>query len=276
MIAWKDKRVLLTGGSRGIGPVIAREMARRGAHVALAARSAAQLEETAAALRAFGTEVLVAPVDLTDAAQRAGLVEKVIRAFGRVDVLVNNAGLEIEGAYVDLQWEAIRETIEVNLAAPLHVTRLVLPDMVRRNEGHVVNIASIGATSGAPYDATYCATKAGLAEWVRALRLELADTGVHFSTIFPGYVTDAGMFARFGLKPPPMIGSCTPEQVARAVVRAVERREQEVIVNSLPLRPALALVELFPGWRDAMMRRLGIVAFQRRKAEVGRAKAERA
>src|SRR5690606_4221607 len=125
MIAWKDKRVLLTGGSRGIGPVIAREMARRGAHVALAARSAAQLEETAAAPRAFGTEVLVAPGDLTDAAQRAGLVERGMRAFGRVDVLVNNAGLEIEGAYVDLQWEAIRETIEVNLAAPLHVTRLV-------------------------------------------------------------------------------------------------------------------------------------------------------
>lgn len=262
----KDKRVLLTGGSRGIGPFIARELARRGAHVALAARSAAQLEETAATLRPFGVAVAVLPVDLTDEGQRRELVAAALRVFGHVDVLVNNAGLEVEGPYVEQEWASVRQMVELNLVAPMHVTQLVLPHMLGRGSGHVVNLASTGAKSGAPYDATYCGTKAGLSEWTRALRLELHGTGVYFSTIYPGYVTGEGMFARFGLAPPRVVGSCTPDEVARAVARAVERREREVIVNSMPLRPALALAELFPEWRDGLMRRLGIVAFQRRKA----------
>jgi short-subunit dehydrogenase len=263
----KDKRVLLTGGSRGLGPVIAGALARRGAHLALAARSEAALQEVAATLRPSGVEVHVLPTDLADAGQREALVAATLKAFGRIDVLVHNAGLEFEGAYADVPWHDLRQLLEVNLVAPLHVTHLVLPAMLRRNAGHIVNIASTGAKSGAPYDATYCGGKAGLAEWARALRLEVEGTGVHVSTLYPGYVTDVGMFARYGLRAPRTIGSCTPDQVARAVVRAIERDEREVIVNSMPIRPALALAELFPDLGHWLMHRLGLVAFQRKKAE---------
>lgn len=138
--------------------------------------------------------------------------------------------------------------------------------MLEIRSGHIVNISSIGGKSGAPYDATYCGTKAGLAEWTRGLRIELEGTGVDFSTIFPGFVTEVGMFARFNMKTPWVTGSCSPEQVAAAVVKAILHKKREMIVNSQPLRPLFALSELFPGLGDWLMHRFGAVAFQRRKA----------
>jgi len=153
----------------------------------------------------------------------------------------------------------------VNLIAPFALTRLVLPKMLERNAGHIVNIASIAAKSGAPYAATYSGTKAGLAEWTRALRLELANTGVHFSTIFPGYVREVGMFAKFGIQSPWSVGSCAPSQVAKAVVQAIEKGRVETIVNSRPLRYSFMINELSPKIGDWLMRISGVVDFQRRK-----------
>jgi short-subunit dehydrogenase len=156
----KGMVVLLTGGSRGIGPIIAEALAERGANIALAARSESGLQDVAERLSELGTEVVVMPVDLRESAQRERLVIDVQRKFGKIDVLVNNAGLETEGVYVELPWTSIRETVEVNLIAPMDLTRLVLLKMLERNAGHIVNIASIAAKSGAPYAATYSGTKA--------------------------------------------------------------------------------------------------------------------
>jgi len=261
----KGMMVLLTGASRGIGPIIAEALAKRGANLALAARSRDPLQDVAARLGELGSQTLVLPVDLGQPLQRERLIAEVLEKFGAVDVLVNNAGLETEGAYAELSWEAIRETIEVNLVAPMALTRLVLPAMIRRKAGHIVNIASIAAKSGAPYAAAYSGTKAGLAEWARALRLELAGTGVRFSTIFPGYIREAGMFARFGMKAPWIVGSCSPVQVAKAVVEAIEKGRAERIINSPPLRYSFVLNELSPALGDWLMRLSGVVDFQRRK-----------
>ena len=210
-------------------------------------------------------KVLTVAVDLAQPAERERLVSAVLSRFGTIDILVNNAGLETEGAFLNLSWDAIRENIEVNLVASLALTHLVLPRMLARGSGHVVNIASIAAKCGGPFAATYSATKAGLAEWAQGLSLELAETGVRFSTIFPGYVTEVGMFARFGLKPPLSIGSCAPAQVARAVVGAIEHDRLEVIINSTPLRPFCALKALSPSLGDWLLHKLGVVRFQRRK-----------
>lgn len=208
MESLKEKIILITGASRGIGPVIAEALVKRGANVALAARSAEGLQEVAQRIALNGKEITTISVDLRESSHRERLVREVLKKLGRIDVLVNNAGLETEGAYVELPWTAIQETIEVNLIAPMTLTYLVLPEMLKRKAGHIVNIASIAAKSGAPYAATYSGTKVGLAEWTRALRLELYGSGVQLSTIFPGYVRDVGMFARFGVKPPGMVGSC--------------------------------------------------------------------
>ena len=257
--------VLLTGASRGIGPIIAGALTKRGAKVVLAARSRSGLQNVATRLSEEGAEILIVPVDLGQLSQREDLIHTVLEKFGTIDVLVNNAGLETEGAYTELAWPAIRETIEVNLIAPMALTHLVLPEMLRKKSGHVVNIASIAAKSGAPFAATYSGTKAGLAEWTRALRLELAGTGVQFSTIFPGYVREVGMFAKFGVKSPWIVGSCAPIEVAKAVVHAIEKGRAEKIINSRPLRYAFALNELSPTMGDWLMRFSGAVDFQRRK-----------
>ncbi|MGD0918679.1 MAG: SDR family NAD(P)-dependent oxidoreductase [Thermodesulfobacteriota bacterium] len=265
MASLNGKHVLLTGGSRGVGPVIAKALAERGAHIALAAHSEEGLRSVINSLSKYKVQTLAVPVDLAQATHQNKLISTVLEKFGTIDILVNNAGLETEGAYTGLPWAAIRETIEVNLVAPMALTHLVLSHMLNQKSGPIVNIASTGAKSGAPYAATYCGTKAGLAEWTRGLRLELAGTGVHFSTIFPGYVTDVGMFARFNMTPPWMVGSCTPSQVAEAVIRAIERERLEVIVNSRPARLVFMLSELSSSLGDWMMRKLGAVDFQRRK-----------
>ena len=257
--------MLLTGGSRGIGPIIAEALAKRGAYIALAARSKSGLDGAAMRLSATGIKTLIMPIDLRQPSQREKLVADVLSEFGKIDILVNNAGLETEGAYAELSWPAIQETIEVNLIAPMALTHLVLPAMLERKSGHIVNIASIAAKSGAPYAATYSGTKAGLAEWARGLRLELADTGVHFSTIFPGYVREVGMFAKFGMNSPWVVGSCAPSQVAEAVVHAIEKGRIEKIINSRPLRYSYMLNELSPTIGDWLMRISGVVDFQRRK-----------
>lgn len=265
MYSLHGRVVLLTGGSRGIGPVVAEALARRGSAIALAARSKSGLYEVAARLKGFGSETLVVPADLREQSHREGLVSTVLKQFGKIDILINNAGLETEGVYTELPWSSIEETIEVNLVAPMALTHLVLPGMLERKAGNIVNIASIAAKSGAPYAATYSGTKAGLAEWTRALRLELADTGVHFSTIFPGYVREVGMFAKFGMRSPWIVGSCAPTQVARAVVAALEKDKIESIINSRPLRYSFMLNEFSPSLGDWLMRVFGVTAFQRRK-----------
>jgi short-subunit dehydrogenase len=265
MIQLDGMVVLLTGGSRGIGPIIAEALAKRGASIALAARSEIGLHEVASQLSDLGIKVLVIPIDLRQSTQREKLVADVLREFGKIDVLINNAGLETEGAYTELSWPTILENIEVNLIAPMALTHLVLPEMLVRKSGHIVNIASIAAKSGAPYAAAYSGTKAGLSEWTRALRLELAGTGIHFSTIFPGYVREIGMFSRFGIKSPWIVGSCSPAQVAKAVVNAIQNKSVEKIVNSRPLRYTFILNELSPMLGDWIIRISGVVDFQRRK-----------
>lgn len=265
MYELKGKKVLITGGSRGIGPVIAESLLLKGASVALAARSESALQIVAERLSSTGEKVITVPVDLNIQSQREMLIDSVIKEFGEIDILINNAGLETEGAYAELSWQAISETVEVNLLAPMALTRLVLPLMLAKNTGHIVNIASIAAKSGAPYAAVYSGTKAGLAEWTRGLRLELKGSGIRFSTIFPGYVREVGMFARFGRKSPFIIGSCSPGQVAKAVLNAIRKGKIEKIVNSMPLRYSFAINEVSPEFGDWLMRVSGAVDFQRKK-----------
>lgn len=259
------KYILLTGGSRGIGPVIAEALAARGAHLALAARSEEGLAKVAISLRKYEVDTMIVPVDLSKTTQQQALVETVMNKFGRIDILINNAGLETEGAYLDLAWDEIQNTVEVNLLAPMALTYHVLPHMLERKEGHIVNIASVAAKIGAPYAATYSGTKAGLAEWTRGLRLELEGSGVHFSTILPGYINDVGMFARFNLKSPSLLGSTSPDKVARAVVKAIEKEKLEIFVNSSPARLLSVGCEISPALGDWLKKVLGVIEFQRKK-----------
>lgn len=256
---------LVTGGSRGLGPYIARALAREGMDVVLTARDAAGLEQVAASVRALGGRATAVPAELASAADRERLAHEAEAALGPIDVLINNAGVEAEGPFTALDAATIARTVEVNVTAPIHLARLLLPGMLARRKGHLVHLASLAGKKGAPYDAVYSGTKAALVEWSSGLRPELRGTGVGSSVICPGYVTGEGMFARFGMRPPALLGSCTPEQVAQAVVRAIRKDEPEIIVNSRPVRPLLSLYQLFPSLGERLLGWLGVTEFQRRK-----------
>lgn len=263
----RNANALVTGASRGLGPYICRALASEGVNIVAAARTTDLLEKVAASLRQHGVRSVAVTSDLTVAAERVSLVERSERALGAIDILINNAGIESEGAFLGIDDGTIEETVEVNLTAPMHLARMLLPQMIERGHGHIVNLSSVGGKRGAPYDAVYCGTKAALIQWSNALRLELKGTGVTVSVICPGYVTEVGMFAKFGIDPPLILGSCTPHQVARGLIRVISRNRPELIINSRPVRPLLGLGEMFPRLADWMMGALGITEFQRRKVE---------
>jgi short-subunit dehydrogenase len=261
------KNALLTGGSRGLGPYIGRALAGEGANVALTARSEADLQTVAGELAPMGVKAKAIPADVTDAASRAKLLDQVRAEFGGIDILVNNAGIERVSLYTRLSPEFIETMIQTNLAAPLLLTRLLLPEMIRRGSGHIVTISSMGGKKGSPYSATYAATKAGLIEWTRGLREELRETGVSASVVCPGFVVGAGMFAIYGKRAPRIVGETTPEKVADAVIRSIRKDVGETIVNPGPTRPMMVLDAIHPGIGAWILRTFGVYDFYRRQSE---------
>ncbi len=263
------KNALVTGASRGLGPYLSRALSAEGVNVVLSATKLESIQPLADSLQRQGVKATSFTADFTVSTDVMRLAERAEEAFEGIDILINNAGIESEGSFMEQDQDTITRTVRVNCTAPMRLARLLLPGMIERGEGHVVNMSSIAGKRGTPYDAIYSGTKAALIEWSNALRLELAETGVFVSTICPGYVTGVGMFARFGMKPPFLIGSCTPEQVSAATLRAIKRNHPEVIVNSRPLRPLLAIGQLFPRVADRMLKATGVIAFQKHKVGAG-------
>jgi len=261
------RNALLTGGSRGLGPYIGRALAGEGVNVALTARSEADLQTVAGELAAMGVKAKAIPADVTDAASRTKLLDQVRAELGGIDILINNAGIERLSLYTRLSPEFIETMIQTNLAAPLLLTRLLLPEMMRQGSGHIVTISSMGGKKGSPYSATYAATKAGLIEWTRGLREELRETGVSASVICPGFVAGAGMFAVYGKRAPRIVGETTPEKVADAVIRSIRKDVGETIVNPGPVRPMMVLDAIHPGMGAWILRTFGVYDFYRRQSE---------
>lgn len=262
----KGKVALLTGGSRGLGPYIARALAKEGVYLALSARSQEELDAAAEEVRKMGVEAIAVPADVTDASSRDELLETVKKTFGRVDILINNAGIEHISRYTRLSPETIETMIQTNLVAPMLLTRRLLPDIIEQGSGHVVNMSSLGGKKGSPYSATYSATKAGLIEWTRGLREELRETGVSASVICPGFVSEAGMFAVQNKKAPGIVGETTPEKVAEAVIRAIKKDVGEIIVNPGPIKPMMILDAIHPGIGAWILRTFGVYEFFRGQA----------
>jgi short-subunit dehydrogenase len=271
--------VLLTGASRGLGVTIACALARRGADLGLAARGAAELEAVAARVAGFGRRVEVVPTDVADPVALERLVERARAALGGVDVLVNNAGIEQVGFYEDLPVAEIDRYLAVNLRAPMVLTRRLLPDMLARNRGHIVDVASLAGLGPVAYGEPYGATKAGLIGFSRSLRGTLKDrrSAVSCSVVCPGFVRDAGMYAEhtrdYGVAAPMTMGTCTPAEVADAVVRAVEQDLPEVIVNGRPIRPILTVGTASPRLAEWLAKRLDAAKVFRKIAERRRAQA---
>ncbi len=222
--------LLVTGASSGIGLAVAREAVTRGARVALVARTRATLEKVAADL---GEQRAAAfPLDVTDRAGLAELPGRVVSRFGRLDVVVNNAGVNHRGAVEERSAEELAAILETNLVAPVLLTRAALEHLPRG--GVVVNVASLAGKIPVPHEATYSASKAGLRAFSRALGLEVAERGVRVCSVNPGPV-DTGFFGDVASVPDLVFSQpmSSAEQVAAAVLRAVESEAREIDVPAV-------------------------------------------
>lgn len=218
-----DAVVLLTGAAGGIGAATTRALLDRGARVIGVDRDADGLAKLA------GPGFTGRTADLRDRGGFADLVADVLGIHGRIDVLVNNAGLTVHGRFAGMDADAVDSVLDVNLLAPIHLTRCVLPHLARG--GHIVNVSSMAGLRAFPTQSTYSASKFGLKGFGDALRIELAEEGIGVSTVLPGAIatrflanaqsaepdttgTLSGLMLRFGT---------SPDRVARAIVRGIER-----------------------------------------------------
>jgi uncharacterized protein len=240
--------VLLTGATGGIGQAIARALRAGGAALTLTGRRTDLLEPLAAAL---GARALAA--DLGDRVE----LERLLADAGDVDILLANAAIPAAGRLESFTLEEVDRTLDVNLRAPVAMARALLPAMLERRRGHLVFISSISGKTAVPGNPLYHATKYGLRGFAAALRTDLHGSGVGVSCIFPGFIRDAGIFAESGVKLPPGVGTRSPEDVAGAVVRAIERNRGEVDVASLTQRGGVLISGLAPDLAAGVVRRLG-------------------
>ncbi|HYV17217.1 MAG TPA: SDR family NAD(P)-dependent oxidoreductase [Conexibacter sp.] len=239
---------LLTGASGGIGHAIARALAKRGAKLVLTGRRADLLEPLAAEV---GGRALA--LDLADRASVYRLAEEA----GDVEILIANAALPASGTLDDYAVEQIDRALDVNLRAPVMLAKLISEQMVARGHGHLVFISSLAGKAATPGGSLYSATKFGMRGFALGLREDLRPHGVGVSTIYPGFIRDAGMFAKTGVELPRGVGTRTPEDVAKVVVKAIERNRSEGNVAPLGVRLGAAFAGLAPELSASLARRMG-------------------
>jgi short-subunit dehydrogenase len=256
-----NKVAIVTGASSGIGRATALALAGEGAHVALAARSASALHEVAQAIRALGQEALAVPTDVIRPDQVERLVTETLAHWKRVDILVANAGAYVRCPIPDLTVAEVERSMAVNFYGALYAILAVLPHMLSQKSGHLVLVSSMDAKKGIPLDAPYVAAKFALAGFGEVLRQELHGSGVHVTTVFPGRV-DTPMIAT--LQVPWISAKIPPETVARAIVRAIHRRQPEVIVP-FQARALVYLNTLSPRLGDWIARLFHLEGWEERK-----------
>lgn len=244
----RNRTVLLTGATGGIGQAIARACAARGASLVLTGRRTDVLEDLA---RELGAQNVA--VDLSDRAQVAGLLE----AHGDADVLIANAGLPATGLITELTADQIDRMLDVNLRAPIMLAQHMVPGMLDRGRGHVVFMSSLSGKVPSAHSSIYNATKFGMRGFAGALREELHGRPVGVSTVFPGFIRDAGMFADANMDLPRGVGTRSPDEVAAATVRAIERDVREVDVAPLSMRAGALVAGVIPEIASRFQRRMG-------------------
>lgn len=242
------KTVLLTGATGGIGHAIARRLTAGGARLILTGRRADVLEPLA---RELGAQSLV--VDLAD----RDAVDRLAAECAEVDVLVANAALPASGPVLSFSPEELDRALDVNLRAPIVLSRVLGERMTARGAGHVVLISSLSGKAATQGSGIYSATKFGLRGFGAGLREDLRSDGVGVSVVFPGFISDAGMFADSGVELPRGVGTSTPEEVAEAVADAIASNRGEVDVAPLPMRLGAKFAGLAPRLSAAVSRRAG-------------------
>jgi short-subunit dehydrogenase len=244
----RGSSVLLTGATGGIGHAIARHLHRAGAALLLTGRRTDVLEPLAAETGARSTAV--------DLSQRSE-VDRLLEEAGAVDVLVANAALPASGDILDFRLDQIDRALDVNLRAPMILSRVLGERMAERGRGHIVLISSLSGKSSQPGSSVYSATKFGLRGFGQGLRGDLGPRGIGVSVVFPGFIRDAGMFHETGTKLPIGVGTSSPDEVAAAVVRAIEQNRGEIDVAPIGMRAGATIAGIAPTLSAKVAKRLG-------------------
>jgi NAD(P)-dependent dehydrogenase (short-subunit alcohol dehydrogenase family) len=252
---WFDyagKTALITGGSRGLGLVLARQLVDRGVRVAICARTQADLDAAAAELRDRGGDVLAIPCDVRDREQVAALVRRTLESFGQIDLLFNVAGVIETGPLDSMSLADFHNSMDTHCWGALHTVLAVLPHMRENGWGRIVNIASIGGKRAAPHLAPYCTSKFALVGLSNALRTELAKDGILVTTICPGLMRTGSPrnarfkgqhraeYAWFSIGDSLPIVSMSAERAAAQILRACQFGDVEVVIANYSNLPMFA------------------------------------
>jgi short-subunit dehydrogenase len=219
---WKDKVVFITGASSGIGEALAIELAKRGACLGLLARREDVLKAIAAKVESVGGKSLTLPADVTDANAVKGAAEQLKNYFGRVDVLIANAGI---GGITDtkkLDADYVAKVININLLGAVNSVAAVVPLMLEQKSGHIVAISSLAGYRGLKKSSAYCASKAGMTAFFESVRLDLMDTKIDVSVIHPGFIKTPLTSGRENTMPFLM----ELEDGTNRIIRAIEKRKK--------------------------------------------------
>src|SRR5438094_9600426 len=264
-ISFRDRSVLITGGSRGLGLQMARQFGVEGARVLLAARDQAELDRARDDLRDRGVDASTFACDITDRAQAERLVEHIVARYGAIDVLINNAGIIQVGPLDHMQPRDFEEAMAVHFWAPLHTMLAAIPHMRRQGGGRIVNISSIGGKIGVPHLAPYGASKFALTGFSDAIRAELARDNIHVTTVALGLMRTGSHvnaqfkgkhdaeFAWFSASAGAPLISMDANRAARKILAAC-RRGQPSLTLTFAARGAIVGNALFPNLTGYLMK----------------------
>jgi short-subunit dehydrogenase len=237
--AFESSVVILTGASRGIGRAVALQLADQRAKLVLASRSPDLLQETAQACsQVAGAEVLAVPTDVSDPAQGRALVEQAIGRFGRIDMLVNNAGVSMWARFDEVKDLSLFEKmLRTNYLGSLYCTYYALP-YLKQTRGRIVGVGSLASKAGVPYRSGYAASKHAMTGFFDSLRIELEGTGVSVTMVYPGFVATGSQGRGFGADGKP-IGTApvqmekmmTADECAAIILRSAEKRQREEVMT---------------------------------------------
>ncbi len=260
----KDKTVLITGGSRGLGLVMAREFAREGARLVLCARDEQELDQARLDLEKLGAEVMTARCDVTNRHDVMAIVANIYTRFGSIDVLINNAGVIQVGPLEVMTHDDFELAMQAHFWGPLNTIMAVLPSMREKRTGRIVNISSIGGKVSVPHLVPYSASKFALVGLSKGLRAELMKDGIKVTTVCPGLMRTGSPrnadfkgkhqfeYAWFSISDAMPLLTVSAENAARQIVSACKRGQAELVI-SVPAKIAVLFDALFPEAMSQML-----------------------